>query len=110
MTADEPPPSLEDLDRRLREARGTQERPGAAPSRTRSIGQALRLATEMASALFVGVVIGWGLDELLGTRPWMMLLFLVLGMAAGTLNAYRTAKRLSAATDKDDETSGDRGA
>ncbi len=53
MTADEPPPSLEDLDRRLREARGTQEREEAASSRTSSIGQALRLATEMASALFV---------------------------------------------------------
>ncbi len=109
MTADEPPPSLEDLDRRLREARSTQERGEAASSRTRSIGQALRLATEMASALFVGVVMGWGLDKLLGTRPWLMLLFLVLGMAAGTLNAYRTAKRLSAAADKEDETSGGRG-
>jgi ATP synthase protein I len=106
MTANKPPPSLEDLDRRLREARSKQDPAKADPSRATSIGQALRLATEMASAVFVGAVMGWGLDELLGTRPWLLLLFLALGMAAGTLNAYRTALRLSAAADDNDKDGG----
>ncbi|MDP6954235.1 MAG: AtpZ/AtpI family protein [Alphaproteobacteria bacterium] len=106
MTADKPPPSLEDLDRRLREARSKQDSAKTGPSRATSIGQALRLATEMASAVFVGAVMGWGLDELLGTRPWLLLLFLALGMAAGTLNAYRTAMRLSAATEEKDTDGG----
>ena len=104
--ADKPPPSLEDLDERLRKARGEQDEREPKPSRSRPIGQALRLATEMASALFVGAVLGWFLDKWLGTRPWLLLLFLVLGMAAGMLNAYRTAMRMQDAGDGDDEKDG----
>ncbi len=104
--ADKPPPSLEDLDERLRKARGEQDQREPKPSRSRPIGQALRLATEMASALFVGAVLGWFLDKWLGTRPWLLLLFLVLGMAAGMLNAYRTAMRMQDAGDGDDEKDG----
>ena len=65
----------------------------------------MRLATEMAAALAVGAVIGWFLDSWLGTRPWLLLLFLVLGMAAGTMNAYRTATRLSQAAEHENEDS-----
>ncbi len=104
--ADKPPPSLEDLDERLRKARGEQDQREPKPSRSRPIGQALRLATEMASALFVGAVLGWFLDKWLGTRPWLLLLFLVLGMAAGMLNAYRTATRMQDAGESDDEKDG----
>lgn len=104
MTADKPPPSLEDLDERLRKARSAQEQPDS-HSRSGPIGQALRLATEMAAALVVGAVIGWFLDEWLGTRPWLLLLFLALGMAAGTMNAYRVALRLQDVTDDNDENS-----
>ena len=60
----------------------------------------------MASALFVGAVLGWFLDKWLGTRPWLLLLFLVLGMAAGMLNAYRTAMRMQDAGESDDEKDG----
>ncbi len=104
--ADKPPPSLEDLDERLRKARGEQDQRESKPSRSRPIGQALRLATEMASALFVGAILGWFLDQWLGTRPWLLLLFLVLGMAAGFLNAYRTAMRMQGAGEGDDEGKG----
>jgi len=105
VSEDKSPPSLEDLDERLRKARSAQENTDS-PSRSGSIGQALRLATEMAAALIVGAALGWFLDKWLGTRPWLLLLFLVLGMAAGTMNAYRTAMRLHNATDREDENSG----
>ena len=105
VTADKPPPSLEDLDERLRKARSAQEH-AKPPTRSGPIGQALRLSTEMAAALVVGAVIGWNLDSWLGTKPWLLLLFLVLGLAAGLLNAYRAAKRLQDAVDNEDETSG----
>jgi ATP synthase protein I len=39
--------------------------------------------------------LGWFLDGWLETRPWLLLLFLLLGAAAGTLNAYRAAMRLT---------------
>ena len=106
VMADKPPPSLEDLDERLRKARGEQDQRESKPSRSRPIGQALRLATEMASALFVGAALGWFLDKWLGTRPLLLLLFLVLGMAAGMLNAYRTATRMQGAGEGDDQKDG----
>ena len=60
----------------------------------------------MASALFVGAALGWFLDKWLGTRPLLLLLFLVLGMAAGMLNAYRTATRMQGAGEGDDQKDG----
>ncbi|MBV38508.1 MAG: hypothetical protein CMM23_07630 [Rhodospirillaceae bacterium] len=39
---------------------------------------------------------GWALDYWFGTKPWLMLLFLFLGGAAGINNAVRTAMRMDA--------------
>jgi len=36
-----------------------------------------------------GAVIGWLLDRWLGTKPWLILVFFILGFAAGLLNVYR---------------------
>lgn len=55
------------------------------------LGLAFRVSVEVVSALAVGVGIGWLLDEWLGTRPWLMLVFIVLGGAAGILNVVRLA-------------------
>jgi len=37
----------------------------------------------------VGAAIGWGLDRLLGTRPILLVVFVLLGGAAGVLNVWR---------------------
>lgn len=92
-----PADDLQKLDARLKratdEARksGTQgpprdQRPGSA------LGLALRVGVELVSALAVGLAIGWLLDAWLGTRPWLMLVFILLGGAAGILNVYRMAR------------------
>lgn len=52
----------------------------------------MRVATEMAVAIAVGFGLGWFLDDWLGTRPWMMLLLLPLGAAAGIMNVMRAAR------------------
>ena len=52
---------------------------------------ALKLGTELVSATLVGGAIGYGLDRWLDSKPWLMVLFLVLGIAAGFLNLYRSA-------------------
>lgn len=56
-----------------------------------ALGLAFRVTVEVVSALAVGLGIGWLLDEWLGTRPWLMLVFLLLGGLAGMLNVYRLA-------------------
>ena len=63
-------------------------------ARGKAMGQALRLATEMVVGVAVGGFIGWALDRLFGTAPFMMVAFLFLGGAAGIMNVVRTAKSM----------------
>ena len=42
----------------------------------------------------MGVGIGWALDRWLGTKPWLMIAFFVLGAAAGMMNVYRSVAGL----------------
>ena len=62
---------------------------------------ALRISMEMVAALFVGGAIGWFLDRFLCTGPWLLLVFLVLGFAAGMLGAVRESKRIQAQADQE---------
>jgi ATP synthase protein I len=48
-----------------------------------------RVATEFVGAIVVGGLIGWQLDVWLGTKPWLLIAFFFLGMAAGVLNVIR---------------------
>jgi ATP synthase protein I len=108
MSEGQPPPSLEDLDTRLKRARKARQ-PARPAASTRGMAQALRLALEMVTALAVGGLIGWFLDDWLKTGPWLFLVFLLLGVAAGIRNAYRIACQMTAeageitaATDRDE--------
>ena len=69
---------------------------GAPQSQGGALGQALRLGVELVAGVAVGGFIGWGLDRLFGTAPFLMVLFLGLGAAAGIMNVVRTAKRMQA--------------
>ena len=60
------------------------------------LGAAWRISIEIVVALVVCTAIGWALDYWFGTKPWLMLLFLFLGGAAGINNAVRTALRMDA--------------
>ena len=48
-----------------------------------------RVATELLAGLLVGAGIGWTLDKWLDTNPWFLILFFLLGGAAGVLNLWR---------------------
>jgi ATP synthase protein I len=86
------PPSLEDLDARLRAAQDRGDAPtkdtSSAPSMS-GFGLAFRVGIELVAALGVGVGIGWFLDSWLGTKPWFLVAFFFLGSAAGFLNVWR---------------------
>src|SRR5262245_52571228 len=65
-----------------------------AEMRGRGMAYGMRMAAELVAAVIVGGVIGWGLDWLLGSKPWLFLLFFVLGFAAGVLNVVRAYERM----------------
>ncbi len=48
-----------------------------------------RVGSELLSGVLVGTAIGYFLDTLFDTKPWLMVVFLFLGGAAGILNVYR---------------------
>lgn len=52
---------------------------------------AWRMVTELVAGLGIGFGIGYGLDWALGTRPFLMVLFILLGFAAGVKTMMRTA-------------------
>ena len=62
--------------------------PRADPS---AIARGFRLSTELVAAVLVGAAIGWLIDWGLGISPWGMIVFLLLGFAAGVLNVMRAA-------------------
>ena len=50
--------------------------------------------TELVAGMVVGFGIGYGLDLVLGTKPILMVLFIMFGFAAGVQTMMRTAKEL----------------
>jgi len=53
---------------------------------------AVRVGTEMVASTMIGLGLGFYLDERLGTRPWLLLLFFLFGVTAGFLNLYRVVR------------------
>lgn len=99
MAEQEKPPSFDELDARLRAAREREaEQPGRGPGRRPPQGLALgmRLTVEFVAGVAVGVGLGYTLDRFLGSAPWFMVLFLLLGGVAGVFNAYRAARGMDA--------------
>ena len=58
------------------------------------MGNAFKLGTELVAAVAVGTIIGFILDTLFDTKPWLIIIFFFLGAAAGMLNVIRAANRM----------------
>ena len=74
--------------------KGTSREPEAGPGpRTdpSALARGFRLSTELVAAVLVGAFLGWALDKWLGSSPWGMFVFLLLGFAAGVMNVMRAA-------------------
>jgi ATP synthase protein I len=90
---------LREFDKRLRELRGRQAPRGEEGARDggggRGTGAAgVQVGIELFGGVLGGLLIGYGLDYWLGTRPLLLIVFFFLGAAAGMLNAYRFIMRV----------------
>lgn len=96
------PPSLNDLDARLRVAReGAERKSGKRTTDSMAssplVGMAMRAGVELVAGVGVGTAAGYGLDKWLDTSPWLLIVFFFIGAAAGMLNAYRALSSLGMA-------------
>lgn len=89
--------SLSDIDAKLRaiRARRTAEtRPRRDVARWQGAEFAWRMVIDLTAGIAVGLAIGWGLDELFGTGPLFMIVFVLLGFASGVKVMLQSAKTL----------------
>jgi ATP synthase protein I len=72
--------------------RPSKTSPGQPPTADPSaIARGFRLSAELVAGVLVGAAVGWLIDRWLGISPWGMIVFLLLGFAAGVLNVMRAA-------------------
>jgi len=69
----------------------------------RELGKYSALGLELAISVILGLAIGYYLDKWLGTGPWMTVIWLGLGFAAGVRSLYRAALRAGNDLEKDEE-------
>ena len=63
-------------------------------SNVSSFGKALKISTELVAAVVVGSIMGFLLDGWFDTKPLLTICFFILGVAAGILNVFRSAKKM----------------
>ncbi len=91
MSDTEKPPELAGFEARLKEAEARQAAAEKPPDeRGKGMALAFRISAELVGGLIVGVGIGWLLDRWLGTKPWLLIVFFLLGSAAGLVSVIRT--------------------
>ena len=60
-----------------------------------SLGKALKIGTELVAAVMVGATIGFLLDNWFGTKPLLTIFLFFIGVAAGILNVFKSAKKMN---------------
>jgi ATP synthase protein I len=78
----------------------TRPGPEAGPS---PLGQAMRLSTEFIAGVLAGGILGWMFDRYLGTKPWGLIVLLMLGFATGVYNVMRVSGALPRTPTKDQD-------
>jgi len=77
-------------------ARRMPAQSGDARARGEAFARAFRFVAELIVGVGAGGLIGWALDRWLGTAPWLLVLFVALGFAAGLMNVIRAAQKAQA--------------
>lgn len=82
------------LDARLAKLKGEEKVPDHMEEHYSQAQLAWRMVIELVAGLGIGFGLGYGLDILLGTTPFLMVVFTLLGFAAGVLTMVRSAREI----------------
>lgn len=95
MASEPDPDRLRDLEARL--AKVKDGAPAKVSSTAKGFSQgelAWRMVIELATGIMLGTAIGYGIDALVGTLPIFLIIFSLLGFAAGIKTMLGTAREL----------------
>lgn len=96
MPADDSDKRLDDLRQRIDRARGEtapETEPAPSSSTPGGLATAMRLSSELVAGVLAGGGLGYFFDKALGTKPFGLIAFILIGFSAGTLNLIRAASR-----------------
>lgn len=65
--------------------------------------QASSIGINLVLSTFVGLAMGYGLDSLFNSSPWLTIIFLLLGIIAGFRELFRMARRQDSGPDTKDK-------
>ena len=94
-------PENDDLAARIARAKSAQEdaekksRQHESAAGVSAGALALRYGAEFGASVFVGIMMGLGIDHFFGTEPWGLLIMMTFGLAAGVLGVIRAYKQLT---------------
>ena len=79
--------------------------PGNQNGNEKSMGQQLLelsgAGLQLTATIGGAALVGWLLDERLGTKPWLLLTLILLGAAGGVFALIRTVRKVSGDSGKD---------
>jgi ATP synthase protein I len=78
------------LDTELSARRKVAPEGGSSREASKGYALAVKLSSEFIAGVIVGVLLGYLFDRFLGTSPWGLIVFLLLGFCAGVLNVLRS--------------------
>ncbi|MFC0278835.1 AtpZ/AtpI family protein [Falsigemmobacter intermedius] len=105
MSHDPDPERLKALEERLDALKGREKKVSGGMGGVGGGELAWRMVLELVTGMGLGLGLGYGLDSLFGTKPVLMIIFVLLGFAAGIRTMLRTASELGkkAGGDPDNE-------
>ena len=85
---------LKEISTRLKIAKKKYEVSTSEKSDYFSLGKAFKISTELVAAVVIGSTIGFLLDNWFGTKPLLIICFFFIGVVAGMLNVFKSAKKM----------------
>ena len=100
MTDSDERERLKALETRISQVRAKHDPKPAAQDHHSMAQVGWRMVIELVSGLLVGAGIGYGLDWVFDTMPLFLVVFTLLGFAAGVQTMIRSARELAVTTDQ----------
>ena len=94
MTEPDQTRKMAELDARIAAAKAAQAPKPRMDEHYSQAEHAWRMVIELVAGLGIGFLMGYGLDTVLGTTPWFMIVFIFLGFAAGVRSMLRSANEM----------------